>query len=151
MGGREKEFAGDSLYERIVRQAADAIVVADAEGKITFWNLAAGRLFGFSEEEAVGQSLSIIIPEGQRERHWRGYSHVMETGTTKYGTDLLRVPAVRKDGSRISVAFTVSLLKGSNGRVEGIFAIVRDDSERWNTEKMLRQRVHELERAQKNS
>lgn len=151
MEGSGEEVGRDNLYERIVRQAADAIVVADAEGKITFWNQAASRLFGFTEKEAVGQSLSIIVPEGQRDRHWKGYYHVMETGATRYGTDLLRVPALRRDGSRISIAFTVSLLKESDGRVEGVFAIVRDDSERWDTEKMLRQRIHELEKARKNA
>jgi PAS domain S-box-containing protein len=71
----------------------------------------------------------------------------MRTGVTRYGTQVLRVPAARKDGGRFSVAFTVGLLKDAAGRVEGIFAILRDDTERWETEKELRKRVAELEQA----
>ena len=134
-----------SLEERIVQSAADAIIVADASGRITRWNAGAERLFGFSVAEALTQSLDIIIPEAQQKRHWDGYRQVMRTGVTKYGTQLLRVPAIRKDGSRFSVAFTVGLLKDAAGSVEGIFAIVRDDSERWETERALRKRIAQIE------
>lgn len=136
-----------SLETRIVQNAADAIIVADASGKIQLWNAGAERLFGFTAAEALTQSLDIIIPEALRKRHWDGYQHVMQTGVTRYGTQLLRVPAVRKDGSRFSIAFTVGLLKDAAGSVEGIFAILRDDTERWETEKELRKRVTELERS----
>jgi PAS domain S-box-containing protein len=136
-----------TLAERIVQSAADAIIVADISGKITSWNAGAQHLFGYAASEALGRSLDLIIPEAQRKRHWDGYEHVMRTGETKYGTQLLRVPAVRKDGSRFSIAFTVGLLKDGSGVVEGIFAVVRDDSERFQTEKSLRKRVAELEEA----
>jgi PAS domain S-box-containing protein len=136
-----------TLEERIVQNAPDAIIVADATGKITRWNAGAERLFGLSAAEALAQPLDIIIPEAQRRRHWEGYREVMRTGVTKYGTQLLRVPAIRKDGSRFSIAFTVGLLKDAAGSVEGIFAIVRDDSERWETEKALRKRIAEFEGA----
>jgi PAS domain S-box-containing protein len=136
-----------SLETRIVQNAADAIIVADASGRIRLWNAGAERLFGFSAAEALTQSLDIIIPEAQRKRHWDGYQRVMRSGATKYGTQLLRVPAARKDGSRFSIAFTVGLLKDAAGSVEGIFAIMRDDTERWETEKELRKRVAELERS----
>ena len=134
-----------SLETRIVHNAADAIIAADASGKIRLWNAGAEQLFGFSAAEAQDQSLDIIIPEAQRQRHWEGYEHVMQTGLTKYGSRLLRVPAVRKDGRRISIAFTVGLLKDAAGSVEGIFAVMRDDTERWETEKDLRRRVADLE------
>jgi PAS domain S-box-containing protein len=133
------------LAERIVQAAADAIIVADISGKITSWNAGAERLFGYAASETLGRSLDLIIPEAQRKRHWEGYQEVMRTGETKYGTQLLRVPAVRKDGSRFSIAFTVGLLKDDAGVVEGIFAIMRDDSERFQTEKALRKRIGELE------
>jgi PAS domain S-box-containing protein len=136
-----------SLAERIVDEAADAIIAADASGKITSWNAGAERLFGYSAAEVLAQSLDIIIPEAQRGRHWEGYRQVMRTGVTRYGIQLLRVPAIRKDGSRFSIAFTVSLLKDSAGSVEGIFAILRDDTERWETERALRRRIAELEQA----
>jgi PAS domain S-box-containing protein len=133
------------LAERIVQAAADAIIVADISGKITSWNAGAERLFGYAASETLGRSLDLIIPDAQRKRHWEGYQEVMRTGETKYGTQLLRVPAVRKDGSRFSIAFTVGLLKDDGGVVEGIFAIMRDDSERFQTEKALRKRIVELE------
>ena len=136
-----------TLRERIIREAADAVVAADTSGKITLWNAGAERLFGYSEAEAVAQSLDVIIPEAQRKRHWDGYRHVMRTGETRYGTSVLRVPAIRKDGTRVSIAFTVGLLKDAGGRVEGIFAILRDDTERWETERELRKRVAVLEQA----
>jgi len=136
-----------TLSERILQHAADAIVVTSPDGTITLWNPAAERLFGFAAGEAVGKSLDLIIPERHRSRHWAGYNGVMRTGTTRYGSQVLRVPAVRKDGSPLSIAFTVGLLKAADGRVEAIFAILRDDTERWSTEKALRQRVAELERA----
>ncbi len=136
-----------SINEMIVRGAADAIVVAGADGTIQLWNPAAERLFGFTEAEALGQSLDLIVPEKQRARHWEGYHHTMRTGQTQYGDQVLRVPALRKDGSRFSIAFTVGLLKGTGGQVEGIFAILRDDTEAFSTQKALRDRVKELEQA----
>ena len=130
----------------LVHAAGDAIVVADPDGVVRFWNPAAERIFGFGAAEAVGQSLDLIIPERFRARHWDGYREVMRTGVTRYGTDVLRVPAVRKDGRRISIAFTVALLKDAGGRVAGIAAILRDETTRWEEEQALRRRVAELER-----
>jgi PAS domain S-box-containing protein len=104
-------------------------------------------LFGFTAAEALGQSLDLIVPEKQRARHWDGYHKVMRTGQTHYGDQVLRVPALKKDGSRLSIAFTVGLLKGRDGQVEGIFAILRDDTEAFSSQKALRERVKELEQA----
>ncbi len=135
-----------SIYERIVQEAADAIIVARADGTIQLWNRAAEKMFGFSAQEAIGRSLDLIVPEKLRERHWAGFHETMKTGHTKYGTQVLRVPALRKDGSRFSIAFTVGLLRG-DGEIEGIFAILRDDTEPFNTQKALRERIKELEQA----
>jgi len=129
----------------LVQAAGDAIIVADAEGRILLWNPAAERLFGFTATEAVGGSLDLIIPERFRERHWAGYQTVMQTGQTRYGTQVLRVPALRKDGQRISIAFTVALLHTPDSRLTGIAAIVRDDTERWQEEQAVRQRLARLE------
>ncbi len=134
-----------SLAERIVRDAPDGIIAADTDGRIVLWNAGAERLFGHPAARVLGQSLDLIIPEPFRARHWAGYRQVMQSGTTHYGTELLRVPALHQDGRRISVAFTVGLLKGETGAVEGIFAILRDDTERWQTERELRQRLAVLE------
>lgn len=127
-----------------VHAAADAIIAAGADGRIIFWNPAATRIFGFTETEALGQSLDLIIPERFRARHWEGYRQVMETGKTKYAVDVLRVPASAKDGRALSIAFTVTLLDaGDRGRI--ITAIVRDETTRWNEERELKRRLAELE------
>ncbi|MFQ5848893.1 MAG: PAS domain-containing protein [Candidatus Methylomirabilales bacterium] len=136
-----------SIYERIVQASVDAIVVARADGTIEHWNPGAERLFGFTEAEAVGQSLDLIVPEKYRAQHWAGFREVMRTAQTRYGDQVLRVPALRKDGSRLSIAFTVGLLKKADGTVEGIFAIMRDDTEAFTTQKDLRSRIKALEQA----
>src|SRR5690349_19645756 len=121
-------------------------MVCDAPGAIVYWNAACERIFGFTAEEAIGQSLDIIIPERQRGRHWDGYVHTMGSGITKYGADLLRVPALHKEpGRTLSIAFTVSLLKDADGKVTGIAAIVRDESARFAEMRELRKRLVELE------
>jgi PAS domain S-box-containing protein len=129
----------------LVAAAGDAIVVADPEGMIRFWNPAAERVFGFTAGEAQGCSLDLIIPERFRPRHWAGYREVMQTGRTRYGVDVLRVPALRKDGQRISIAFTVALLRAPDGQVTGIGAIVRDETARWEEEQRMRRQLAELE------
>ena len=131
--------------EAFVRAAADAIIVAGADGKIIFWNIAATRIFGFAAEKAIGQSLDLIIPERFRARHWEGYRQVMSTGTSKYQSDVLRVPAQHEDGRALSIAFTVTLLEpaGPGGRM--IAAIVRDETARWKEESALKRRLAELE------
>jgi PAS domain S-box-containing protein len=129
--------------EAFAEAAADAIIAARADGAIVFWNPAAERIFGFSSAEALGQSLDLIIPERFRARHWEGYRQVMATGKSKYSTDVLRVPATHKDGRALSIAFTVSLMDGPEGRV--IAAIVRDETARWNEERELRKRIAQLE------
>src|SRR5437764_12598949 len=94
------------LGEVLLHPMSDAIVASDSEGRITFWNPGAERIFGFSRAEAIGQSLDLIIPERLRERHWAGYTEVMRTGESRYGHgDLLSVPALRKDGAPLSIEF----------------------------------------------
>jgi len=132
-------------FKQLVEGAGDAIMVCDAKGAITLWNRAAERIFGFTEAEAIGQSLDMIIPQRQRQRHWDGYNKTMETGITKYGADLLRVPALHKDGHTLSIAFTVSMLFSENREVTGIVAIVRDETARFAEERKLRARLQEAE------
>ena len=130
---------------QLVAAAGDAIVAADPQGRIVLWNPAAERIFGFSRAEALGQTLDLIIPERLRARHWEGYDKVMRSGETRYGSEVLRVPALRKDGRPLSIAFTVALLKRGDGTVESIVAIMRDDTARWNEERTLKKRLAELE------
>ena len=132
-------------FEAFVQKAGDAIVAAGADGSILLWNHAAERIFGYTEEEALGHSLNLIIPERLRARHWEGYRAVMRTGETRYAAEVLRVPAVHRDGRRLSIAFTVTLLYPSTGEIQAIVAIIRDETSRWEQERELRQRIAELE------
>jgi PAS domain S-box-containing protein len=131
--------------EQFVLAAGDAIIAAGIDGSIVLWNPAAERIFGYTESEALGQSLDLIIPERFRHRHWDGYRQVMETGRTRYGTEVLRVPAVHKDGRTLSIAFTVALLRTPDTKARVIAAIIRDETNRWKEERALRQRLAELE------
>lgn len=131
---------GDIPWKRIVEAIPDAVVFADREGIIRVWNAGAEAMFGFGSEEAVGRTLDLIIPEKMRGRHWEGYRRVMETGTTKYGRGLLAVPGIRKDGTRISLEFSVAMIRGEDGRPEGIAAVMRDVTERWRKEQEERKR-----------
>lgn len=134
-------------FEGLVRGFGDAVVVADPDGTIVYWNPAATRLFGHAEAEALGQTLDLIVPERQRARHNEGYAKTMATGQTRYGTSLLRVPATHKDGHRLSIAFTVSMIKDAEGRVQAIAAVMRDETARFADELALRKRLTELEMA----
>ena len=129
----------------LVSAVGDAIVVCGADGAIVLWNTAAQRLFGYTEDEALGQSLDLIIPDRLRARHWEGYHKTMATGITRYGSDVLRVPAVGKQGRAMSIAFTVGMLHSPDGKVSAIAAIIRDETSRFNEERALRKRLAELE------
>ncbi len=129
----------------LVSAIGDAVVVSDAKGKVIVWNPAAERLFGFTEAEALGQSMDMIIPERLRKRHWDGFDKSMQTGTTRYGHDVLRVPAVDKAGRALSIAFTVAMLFGPDGKVSAIASIIRDETARFADERALRKRIVELE------
>lgn len=134
-------------HAQLVAAIGDAVIVSDAKGAITLWNAAAERMFGFTQAEALGRSLDLIIPERQRQRHWDGYEKTMHTGQTRYGHEVLRVPALHKDGHALSIAFTVALLRGADGGVDAIVAVVRDESARFAEDRKLRRRLAELEAA----
>lgn len=135
----------DQIAARIVTGTQDAVIYADREGTIRLWNVGAERIFGWSAGEAEGQRLDIIVPEKHRKPHWRGWYRVMDTGLTRYGADPLAVPGLRKDGSIVSLEFSITMLKDPEGRIEGIAAILRDVTKRWNRERALQKRVAELE------
>lgn len=133
------------LATRIVQGAADAVVYADRGGVIRLWNAGAERIFGWSAAEALGQSMDLIIPERLRARHWEGWNRVIETGVTRYSTETLSVPALRKDGATLSIEFTIQLLRDEKGAILGAVAIMRDVTARFAKDKELRARVKELE------
>ncbi len=138
-----------SLSTKILTLAPDAIMFADREGIIRLWNQGAERIFGCQAEQAIGQSLDLIIPEKLRERHWEGYHKTMATGETRYGTEMLAVPAMHQNGTKISTEFSIVLLQDESGQPLGVAAIMRDITERRAEEKVLRDRLAELDAGNK--
>jgi PAS domain S-box-containing protein len=132
------------LARAVVTNAAEAITVTDPDGIVRLWNDGATRMFGFSAADIVGQSLDLIIPEKLRDRHWKGYHQTMLTGYTRYGDKLLSVPATHRDGRRLSIEFSVALLRDDADQIVGISAIMREISDRREAEKALRTELAEL-------
>lgn len=123
--------------QAIVAHAADAILAADATGTIRLWNAGAERIFGVAADQAIGQSLDLIIPDNLRRRHWEGWARVMQSGESRYGTEMLRVPALRGDGTRFSAEFSIVMFKDAAGRATGVAAILRDVTAQWEREQRL--------------
>jgi len=128
----------DSQLNQLIEDSPDAVLVADREGMIRYWNRGAELIFGYTASEAVGQSLDLIIPENLRGRHWEGYWRVMSSGETKYKTGLLSAPGQRRDGSRVSLQFSMIMLRNEEGVMLGCGTIMRDVTEQWAKEKTLR-------------
>ena len=133
------------LASSIVNLSSDAIMFSDREGIIRLWNSGAEKMFGFTADEALGQSLDLIIPENLRGRHWDGYYSVMESGTSRYSSEMLSAPALQKSGTRISTKFSMVMVKDEAGEMLGVAAIIRDVSARWQREKELKERLKVLE------
>lgn len=132
----------DEIAKALLGSESDSIIATDREGRISFWNPGSERIFGFAAAEAIGQSLDLIIPENLRARHWSGYRRVMQTGSSVYGRgDLLSVPALTKDGRRISVEFTIVMLRNGQGELTGMAAVLRDVSERFAEVRELKRRL----------
>jgi PAS domain S-box-containing protein len=131
--------------EALVANMPDGVVYSDREGIIRYWNHGAERMFGHPAADAIGKSLDLIIPEGLRARHWEGFNETMRTGQTKYGGgDTLSVPAIRKDGKRISVAFTIVPFHDDKGAMAGMAAIMRDVTAQFEETRALRKEIAAL-------
>lgn len=127
------------LGETLATKLPDAVIFADREGVIRHWNDSAARIFGFGPDEALGQSLDIIIPERLRQRHWDGYHHMMSTGQSEHREgELLSVPAVTKDGRKLSIQFTVAPVEDGQGGLSGVVAVLRDVTGTFEELKRLR-------------
>lgn len=139
------EALSGGFLERLAADCPDAVVYADATGKIQYWNRSATRIFGYDAGEALGQTLDLIVPETLRARHWEGYYRVLAGGESRYGEgDLLAVPAMRKDGRRISVEFTVLPVRDQAGALLGIAAFLRDATARFEELRALRRELSAL-------
>lgn len=130
------------IANALLQSTADAVIVTNPDGAITVWNAGAVRILGHTASEATGRSLDLIIPENQRARHWAGYREVMRTGQSRYsGGDILAVPALHKDGRRISLEFTIVPVKDAAGRITGLVSVMRDVTARFDEIRELRRKA----------
>jgi PAS domain S-box-containing protein len=130
------------LADAVLHTNSDAIVASDKDGIIRFWNPGAERIFGYTSVDAIGKSLDIIIPERLRARHWQGYRQVMATGESRYGQgDVLAVPGIRKDGTGLSLEFTIVPVRDETSEMIGVVAIMRDVTARFEEMRALRQKI----------
>ncbi len=136
------DFDAGRFSRILAREAPDAVIYADREGVIRFWNGGAERIFGWSEKEVKGTLLDCIIPENLRARHRAGFEEMMRSGKTRYGAgEVLAVPALSRGGKRISVEFTILPFRDEEGHMEGIAAILRDVTKRFEETKALRREL----------
>ncbi|MFB6170039.1 MAG: PAS domain S-box protein [Haloarculaceae archaeon] len=134
------------FFEQLVEQMDDAVLFADREGTIRYWNESAERVFGFDAEEAVGSPMDLIIPERFREAHWAGYERAMGAGESPYGPgELLSVPARHAEDERISAELTITAIRDAEGDLAGLAAVCREVTERFEREREREQRIEELE------
>jgi len=122
-------------FRCVVQSATDAIVIADGAGLIISWNQAAQAMFGYAEEEVLGEPLTLLMPTRYQEAHQRGLERVSTTGQTHLVGRLLELEGLRKDGSE----FPLELSLGTWRTKGEIFfsGILRDISERRSTERRL--------------
>jgi PAS domain S-box-containing protein len=138
----------DTVAKAVLSTNSDAIIAADKEGNIRFWNPGAERIFGHASGAVIGQSLDIIIPERLRKRHWDGYHRVIAGGESRYGQgDILAVPGIKKDGSPVSLEFTIVPLQNGAGELAGLVAIMRDVTKRFEEVRVLKQKLADATKA----
>jgi PAS domain S-box-containing protein len=124
------------LAEAILDQVADAVICADRSGAIIRWNRACTALFGFSAEEALGQSLDLIIPEHLRAAHWSGFDAAMTKGALKLQGRPTLTRVLHKSGRRIYVEMTFAIVKDDAGsEVLCAVAMARDVTDRVERER----------------
>jgi PAS domain S-box-containing protein len=114
------------------------MIFADLEGVIRTWNAAAADLWGHSREEAIGQTLDLIIPERFRDQHWTGYDRALGDKATKYKGQALITRSEKKDGSTMYVELTFAIVLDDAGAAVGALACARDATERFERERAQR-------------
>lgn len=137
------KFPTSTIAQAIMDSALDGIVVADERGIIRSFNLAAQRLFGYSEAEAVGQSIGLLMPEPHRSEHQRYIGRYLETGDKHIIGVGREVEALRGDGELVPVYLVVNEFDSPVGRC---FAAVLHDASAEVEARELRDRLDRSER-----
>ena len=121
----------ERLRTLVVDQMPEAAIVADGEGVIRLWNRGAETLFGFTEAQALGASLDLIIPEKLRAGHDAGFQRAVQTGRMKLAGQVMTTRATHQDGRRLYVDFSFTMLHAEDGAMAGVLAIGRDATARY--------------------
>jgi PAS domain S-box-containing protein len=111
-------------YRALVESAVDAIVSADATGRIVSWNTAAERLLGYGADEVLGRPLTILIPEELREAHERGLDRFLSSGEARILGRTVELEAVRADGTTFPIEMALSTWTSDEGRF--FTGVIRD-------------------------
>lgn len=142
MLGLYKEVAQTKDYlESLIDNSADAIITTDVNGIVTSWNKGAERIYGYTEEEAIGKFLP-FVPDFLIEKERNNIERV-KNGEVLKDIEIVRQ---RKDGTLFEVSLTLSPIKDVSGNVLGISGISRDISEKKKVEKELIRKNQELSR-----
>lgn len=140
-----------NVNDLIVEQMADAMIYSDNEGMICGWNAAAECLFGYAKEEAIGQSLDLIIPERLREAHWAGFNRAMASGATRLAGRATITRSLTRSKGTIYVEMSFAVVIDGSGVSIGSVAVARDATQRYQNERALRERLEALEKQNSGS
>jgi PAS domain S-box-containing protein len=135
------QSAQSDIYRPIIEQIADAIIYSDSEGIIRVWNAAAMEIFGYTKDEAIGQSLDLIIPERLRAAHWAGFNRAMERGMTQHAGRATVTRSLTRDGGSVFVEMSFAVVTDGDGKAMGSVAMARDVTKRHRAEQLLRRRT----------
>jgi PAS domain S-box-containing protein len=128
----------DTLAADIMTCMQEAVVYADLEGIIRYWNHGSEMVFGFSADEAVGQSVDIIVPEKMRKAHWDGYNKAIAHGDTLSGRGARMTRALQKSGEPLYVEMSFAMVRNQAGTLTGSIAVARDATARYMAERAAR-------------
>jgi PAS domain S-box-containing protein len=144
----EHERAGEASMRlsAIVESSSDAIISKNLDSTITSWNGAAERLFGYTAEEAIGRSVTMLIPAGRRDEE----TEIIERIRRGERIETYETIRQRKDGSLVPVSLTVSPVRDGFGRIVGASKIVRDVSSHRDSEQRIRLLMREVNHRVKN-
>jgi PAS domain S-box-containing protein len=138
----EERATSEARFRAVAQSANDAVVSADANGTIVFWNDAARRIFGYSEEEAAGQPVTMLVPERHRDACLSGLRRAGESGQNRVIGKTLELEGRRKDGSEFPLE--LSLASWSMGDQSFYTTMIRDITDRKRAEDIVRDREARL-------
>ncbi len=142
---QEKLRESEEISHAITDAATAAIILMDSNGKISFWNPAAERMFGYSKEEAIGKDLhGLLSPPKYHEQYLGGFEQFKQTGRGPFVRNIIELTAVRRDGTEFPIGLSLSAVK-IRGKWHAI-GIIRDITQRKQAEKALKEAYDELEK-----